>query len=161
MSPVPTLPVVTRGQTVPVTGEDFPGQGVQVFLRNGTEKAGDNGTPVDAVVAADGKSLSFKVPKDKFETGRYLVFLGIGGKELAVPRDLVVAPDDTSKVRVDSISPATDYGNDEEHAYDFEIAGENLAPVASDNMIEVVGRGPQPVGDAAESDAYAVSRRYD
>lgn len=161
ISPIPALPVVTRGQTVPVTGENFPAQGVKVYLRTGSEKTGDKGTPMDAEVAADGKSLTFKVPKDKFETGRYLVFLGIGGKDLAVPGDLVVAPDDTAKVRVDSISPATDYGNAEEHAYDFEIAGENLAPVARDNMIEVVGRGPLTVGNDADCDAYAVSRVYE
>jgi hypothetical protein len=161
VSPVPALPVVTRGQAVPITGENFPAQGVQVFLRTGREKVGDDGTPVDAVLASDGKSLTFKVPKDNIETGRYLVFLGIGGRELAVPGDLVVAPDDTAKVRVDSISPATDYGNDEEHAYDFEIAGENLAPVARDNVIEVVGRGPLTVGNAVECDAYEALKRYE
>ena len=71
---------------------------------HGWGRTGDNGTPVNAIVAADGKSLSFDVPKDKFETRRYLVFLGIGPKELAVSGDLVVAPGDTTKVRVDSIS---------------------------------------------------------
>jgi len=58
-------------------------------------------------------------------------------------------------------SPATDYRNAEERDYDFEIAGENLAPVSGDNMIEVVGRGPLTVGSAAECDAYAVSKLYE
>src|ERR1700730_3190848 len=57
VSLIPALPVVTRGQTVSVTGENFPTQGVQVFLRTGREKTGDNGTPVDAVGAAAGESL--------------------------------------------------------------------------------------------------------
>lgn len=78
VSPVPALPVVTRGQSVPVTGENFPSQGVQIFLRTGKEAAADKGKPVDAVVAADGKSLTFKVPTGAFETGRYLVFVGMG-----------------------------------------------------------------------------------
>ena len=144
VSPEPKLPTVTRGQTVMVTGENLPTQGVQVFLRTGREKAGDNGTPVDAVVAADGKSLTFKVPKDPFVTGRYLVYVSYdtpavpatsqapavpaGTKQLAVPGDLTVGPDDAGRrYGLDSIYPATDYGNDEDNAYDFEISGDSLS----------------------------------
>jgi hypothetical protein len=159
--PAPALPPTTRGQTVTITGENLPAQGVKVFLRTGKEAKGDNGRPLDAVVAADKKSLSFKLPKDNdFATGRYLVFVAFDSKELPVPGDLTVAPDETAKVRVDSIYPSTDYSSAQDNGYDFEISGENLAPVPNDNVIEVVGQGPLAAGSAEECDEYARSKMY-
>jgi hypothetical protein len=164
ISPEPKLPTVTRGQTVMVMGDNFP-KSVTVLLRTGKETGGDKGKPVDAVVAGDGKNLSFKVPTDPFKTGRYLVYISYdtpavpatskdsavpaGTKELAVPGDLTVGPDDGPKVRVDSISPTTDY-RDNDNVFKFDISGDNLAPVATDNVIEVVGRGPLAVSGAAD-----------
>jgi hypothetical protein len=159
VSPVPSLPVVTRGEMVPVVGENFPSQGVLVFLRSGHEAPGDNGTQVPATATADGRSLTFRVPRNPFKTGRYLVVLQINGKELAVPGDLVIGSDDTAKVEIDSISPATDYLNSRENAYDFEISGENMAPVASDNIIEADGRGPLTV--SKDSDCKPGPRKDD
>ena len=141
VSPTPALPTTTRGQTVTVAGENLPAQGVHVLLRTGKEGKGDKGLAIDAVVATDGKSLSFKLPKDNLDTGRYLVYVAFDSKELPVPGDLTVASDESAKVRVDSIYPATDYGNDKDKAYDFEISGENLAQAPNDNIIEVVGHG--------------------
>jgi hypothetical protein len=161
ISPSPSLPTTTRGQTVTVTGENLPAQGVKVLLRTGKEEKGNSGRPIDAVVDADKKSLSFKLPKDSdFITGRYLVFVSFDSKELPVPGDLTVAPDESPKVRVDSIYPATDYGNDKDKAYDFEISGENLAQAPNDNIIEVVGHGPLTVGNAEECKSYAQHQKY-
>jgi len=161
ISPVPLLPTTTRGQTVTVTGENLPAQGVKVLLRTGREKADDKGVPVDAVVAADGKSLGFKLPKANFDTGRYLVYVAFDSKELPVPGDLTVASDDSAKVRIDSIYPATDYRSDKDNAYDLEISGDNLAQAPNDNVIEVVGHGPLTVGNAEECRLYAQSKQYE
>ena len=160
VSPTPALPTTTRGQTVTVMGENLPAQGVHVLLRTGKEGKGDKGVAIDAVVATDGKSLSFKLPKGNFDTGRYLVYVAFDSKELPVPGDLTVASDESAKVRVDSIYPATDYGNDKDQAYDFEISGENLAQAPNDNVIEVVGHGPLTVGSAEECRSYAQSKQY-
>jgi hypothetical protein len=160
VSPTPALPTTTRGQTVTVAGENLPAQGVHVLLRTGKEGKGDKGLAIDAVVATDGKSLSFKLPKDNFDTGRYLVYVAFDSKELPVPGDLTVVSDESAKVRVDSIYPATDYGNDKDKAYDFEISGENLAQAPNDNIIEVVGHGPLTVGSAEECRSYAQSKQY-
>src|ERR1035438_4401432 len=91
VSPTPALPTTTRGQTVTVMGENLPAQGVHVLLRTGKEGKGDKGVAIDAVVATDGKSLSFKLPKGNFDTGRYLVYVAFDSKELPVPGDLTVA----------------------------------------------------------------------
>jgi hypothetical protein len=160
VSPTPVLPTTTRGQTVTVMGENLPAQGVHVLLRTGKEGKGDKGLAIDAVVATDGKSLSFKLPKGNFDTGRYLVYVAFDSKELPVPGDLTVASDESAKVRVDSIYPATDYGNDKDNGYDFEISGENLAQAPNDNIIEVVGHGPLTVGSAEECRSYALSKQY-
>ena len=98
VSPTPVLPTTTRGQTVTVMGENLPAQGVHVLLRTGKEGKGDKGLAIDAVVATDGKSLSFKLPKDNLDTGRYLVYVAFDSKELPVPGDLTVASDESAKV---------------------------------------------------------------
>jgi hypothetical protein len=154
VSPVPALPETTRGQTVTVQGANFPAQGVKIFLRNGTEKPGDKGIPLDATVAGDGKSLSFKLPEDHFETGRYLVYIAFDSTELAVPGDINVLPDQAAKVQIDSIFPATVYRSDQDDGYDFEISGTNLGQAANDNILEVLGDGAQPVGTADECKKY-------
>lgn len=44
------------------------------------------------------------------------------------------------------IFPTADYYNSKDGGFDFAISGDNLAPVATENVIEVVGRGPIPKG---------------
>jgi hypothetical protein len=163
LSKVPSLPAVTRGSTVKVTAKEgaFPKQGVKVYLRTGNERDGDNGTPTDAVVSDDGTSLSFKVPSDHFETGRYLVLISFDSKTLPVAGELQVLSDQSAKVKIDSISPATDYHSDSDNGFDFEISGENLGQVPTDNILEVVGQGPQAVGSTAECQKYAETHNYD
>jgi hypothetical protein len=161
VSSTPNLPAVTRGDTVTVQGNNFPAQGVKVFLRTGAEREGDKGLQLDATVTADSKAVTFKVPKEHFDTGRYLVFVAIGSKELAVPGELRVLSDQAAKVRVDSISPSTDYQNDADNAYDFEISGEDLGAAPGDNILEIVGSGPQPVGSAEECQRYAATHNYE
>jgi hypothetical protein len=160
LSTVPTLPGTTRGQTVTVQGDNLPAQGVKVFLRRGTEKPGDKGIALDAAVANDGKSLSFKLPADHFETGRYLVSIDFDSTELAVPGDLTVLPDQAAKVQIDSISPPTDYPSDKDDGYDFDISGTNLGQVPNDNILEVLGAGPQPVGTPEECKAYSDAKNF-
>ncbi len=158
-----------------MTGENFP-QSVKVSLRTGKETGGDTGVQVDAVVADDRKSLSFKVPKDPFKTGRYLVYVSYDTpavaassnslavpavtKDLAVPGELTVAPDDMPAVGVDSISPATAYRS-KDGAFDFVISGNNMAPVATDNSIEEVGGGLLAVGTQAECQSDATIKQFE
>jgi hypothetical protein len=160
VSAVPALQATTRGQTVNVQGDSFPAQGVGVFLRRGTEKPGDKGIALGAAVASDGKSLSFKLPADHFETGRYLVYIAFDSTELAVPGDLTVLPDQAAKVQIDSIFPATDYRSDNDDGYDFDISGTNLGQAPNDNILEVIGAGPQPVGTAEECKDYATAKIF-
>jgi hypothetical protein len=161
ISSVPELPSITRGQTVTVLGDCLPKQGVKVVLRTGKEKQGDKGlSPLDAKVADDGKSLSFQIPQGSFETGRYLVFITVDSKELPVPGDLRVLSDEPAKVTIDSISPVTVYPTGTNKTYDFEISGENLGKAPSDNIVEVVGRGPQSAGNPEECKQYASNQAY-
>jgi hypothetical protein len=160
LSPVPALPAVSRGQTVTVNGSNFPAQGMKVYLRTGKEKAGDKGTAIDVSAGPDGKSFSFKIPAEPFETGRYLVYLDFDSTELAVPGDLTVLPDGAAKVQIDSISPATAYASDKDDGYDFAISGTNLGKTANDNILEVVEEGPQAVGTPEECKTYADSKVF-
>jgi hypothetical protein len=157
VSPVPALPATTRGQTVTIQGENFPASGVKAVLRTGKEREGNKGVILDATVANDGKSLSFKLPEGHFDTGRYLVFLDFDSTELAVPGDLTVLPDQLAKIQIDSISPPTAYASNKERGYDFDISGTNLGQAPNDNILEVVGAGPQPVGTPEECSTYASS----
>lgn len=160
LSTVPALPRTTRGQTVTVQGDNLPAQGAKVFLRRGTEKPGDKGIVLDAVVANDGKSLTFKLPADNFETGRYLVSIDFDSTELDVPGDLTILPDQAAKVQLDSISPPTNYPSDKNDGYDFDISGTNLGQAANDNILEVLGAGPQPVGTPEECKAYSNTKIF-
>ena len=144
----PTLPTITRGQTVTVIGHNLNAT-VGVALRTG--KAGEV-VEIPAEVAASGESVSFKVPKDNFTTGRYLVFLRLPGKELAVPGELRIIQDDAAKVEIDSISPTTAYPDGFGH-YEFQISGTNLGQAAVDNSLLLVGAGWQSF---AEKDCAAV-----
>lgn len=158
---VPELPSITRGQTVTVLGDCLPKQGVKVVLRTGKEKQGDKGlSPLDAKVADDRKSLSFQIPQGSFETGRYLVFITVDSKELPVPGDVRVLSDDQAKVTIDSISPVTVYPTGTNNTYDFEISGDNLGKAPGDNIVEVVGRGPQTAGSPEECKQYASNQAY-
>ena len=98
VSPAPQLPTVIPGLTVTVAGNGFPAKGVKVFLRTGIEKPGDMGILLDAVVAADGKSLTFRIPKNHFAPGRYFVFLSFDSTEIPVPGELRVVPDEALNV---------------------------------------------------------------
>jgi len=102
MSPVPDLPSITRGQTVAVTGECLPKQNVKVLLRTGKETASDEGIALDSNVTDDGKSLSFQIPKESFNTGRYLVFVTSDSKELPVPVGLRVVSDGPARPKSSS-----------------------------------------------------------
>jgi hypothetical protein len=161
ISSLPALPATSRGQTIRIDGDNLPAHGVKVFLRRGTEKLGDKGIELDATVAGDGKSLGFKLPTEQFETGRYLVFVDFDSTELAVPGDLKVLPDQSLKVQIDSIFPATIYRSDQNKGYDFYISGTNLGQAANDNVLEVIGAGPQPVGTGDECKQYAASGNYE
>lgn len=151
ISSVPDLPSVHRGETVKVTAQGdcpLPKEGVKVILRTGKENQSDKGlTPLDATVD-DGKSLTFQIPQNSVVPARYLVFVTIDAKELAVPGDLRVLSDQEAGVKIDSISPATVYPTGKNNTYDFEISGENLGNTAGDNSLEVMGRGPQTMGKA-------------
>lgn len=158
----PELPSVARGQTVTVRGDCLPKQGVKVVLRTGKEKPGDKGLPpLDAKVADDGKSLSFQIPQGSFETGRYLVFVTVDSKELPVPGDLNVVSDQAAKVKIDSISPGTVYPTGANNRYDFEISGENMGKGPGDNIVEVVGRGPQTLGSPDDCKQYASNQKFE
>ena len=45
--------------------------------------------------------------------------------------------------------------------YDFEISGENLGKVPGDNIVEVVGRGPQTLGSPDECKKYANNQTFE
>lgn len=160
ISPSPALPASVRSQSVTVTGANFPALGMKVYLRTGKEKPGDKGTAIDASTSADGKSFSFKIPPEPFETGRYLVYLDFDSTELAVPGDLNVLPDAAAKVQIDSISPSTAYAIDSKHGYDFAISGTNLGKTPNDNALETVEEGRQEVGTSAECKQYADSKDF-
>ena len=161
VSKLPSLPSVTRGETVTVQGSNLPAQGVKAFLQTGREKDGDNGTEIDAVVAADGKSLSFKVPKEHFETGRYIVVIKSDAATLPVPGELRVLSDQAAKLKVDSIYPPTDFRSDAYDGYEFEISGENLGQFPNDNMLEIVDQGPLAAGTVDECKKYADTGKYE
>ena len=160
VSPVPALPAITRGQTVTVQGCSFPAQGVKILLRNGKEDAKDLGFPLDATVAADGKSLTFKLPADNFVTGRYLVFISFDSTELPVPGDLTVLTDQAAKVQVDSIFPAAAYKSEQNDGYDFDISGTNLGQAPNDNILEIVGEGLVDVGSPDQCKDYASTKIF-
>jgi hypothetical protein len=158
VSPVPALAPTARGQSVTVLGHDFPAQGVRVSLRTG--EAGDKGTPVDATVASDSKSLTFKLPTDHLNARRYLVYIDFASTELAVPGDLVILPDEAGEVEIDSVSPSTVYPSGKDDGYDFAISGKNLGSNPNQNTLEVVGAGAQPVGTLEECKKYADAKIY-
>lgn len=146
ISTEPKLPSITRGQTVTVQGSCLPQTGVKVLLRTGTEKEGDKGIALDAKVSSKSDEISFQIPTSSFPTGRYLVSVVVDSKELPVPGDLRVLSDQEAKVKVDSISPATVYPDGQDNTYSFDISGENLGESPNDNIVDVIGVGPQTVG---------------
>jgi hypothetical protein len=158
VAPAPTLPITTHGQTVTIFGTGFPNAAIKVLLRTGSETKGDTGIPIAATASTDGKNVSFKVP-DSVPAGDYLVALSIDGKELPVPGDLRIVADSTVKPAIDSISPSTDYMGADQNAFSFEISGQNLAQVATDNTVIRVDSGPLPAGTAEEcADAKAMAK---
>ncbi len=141
-----TMPVTTRGQTVTIYGS-FPNVPVKVNLSS--SKPGDKDIPVDATRGEDGKSISFKVPLNG-PVGDFLVFAEVGTQELPVPGELRIQPDEMAKVTLDSISPGTAFLSSGSDGFDFGMAGQNLAHLATDNTVIRVGYGPLDVGSAAE-----------
>lgn len=148
ISPEPSLPEVTRGQEVTIRGKDFPSQDVKVYLRTGNEKAGDKGIERPAT-GVDDNTLKFTLQSD-MPTGRYLVFVSVGTNELSVPGELRVLPDASGQVHIDAIHPPTVYPSEIYGRYDFEISGQNLGASPKDNIVEVVGKGPESMGTAEE-----------
>ncbi len=158
VAPAPTLPVTTHGQTVTILGTGFPNAAIKVLLRTGSEAKGETGIPITAAGSADGKNVTFKVP-DNVPAGDYLVALSIDGKELPVPGDLRIAAEARVKPAIDSISPSTDYMGADQNAFSFEISGQNLAQVATDNRVIRVDSGPVPAGTAEEcTDAKTMAK---
>lgn len=158
VSPAPSLPVTTHGQTVTIYGSAFPASAIKVFLRTGNEAKGDTGIPIPATAGADGKTVTFKVPND-VPAGDYLVALTVDGKELAVPGELRIAADATVTPHIDSIAPSTDYLGEDQSGFSFAISGQNLAQVATDNIVIRVDSGPMPAGNAQEcANAQAMAK---
>jgi hypothetical protein len=158
VAPTPSLPITTHGQTVTIFGTGFPNVPIKLFLRTGSEAKGDTGIPITATASTDGKNVSFKVP-DNVPAGDYLVALSIDGKELPVPGELRIAADAAVKPAIDSISPSTDYMGTDQSGFSFEISGQNLAQVATDNTVIRVDSGPLPAGNAEEcADAKAMAK---
>ena len=149
VSPQPSLPVITRGQSVVVYGDGFPQEPIKVYLRTGKESKGDLGYQIPGTASADQKSVTFKLPDDA-PTGDYLVVLGLDSIELPVPGELRIVPDASAKVTIDSIAPATDYPDSDKKSFHFVIAGQNLAHQASDNTLIAVGYGPVDVGSDSD-----------
>lgn len=162
ISAEPALPEITRGQDVTVHGKDFPANdsGMVVYLSTGKEKPGDRiQLPARRV---DSETLTFALPPDKVPVGRYVVSVGIAGiagNELAVPGDLRILADASAPVHLDGVYPVTAYPTGHP-GFDFEIAGQNLAAEAQNNIIVVVGRGPVPVGDADECEDSKKTGQY-
>jgi hypothetical protein len=72
------------------------------------------------------------------------------------------ASDPAPSVTLDSVAPATDYRAPNREGYNFVMAGHNLAKVATDNIVIVVGQGPLSVGSpdqCANLDAMNKSRK--
>jgi hypothetical protein len=137
-----------------IFGSGFPNSAIKAMLRTGNEAKGDPGIPIAAQASADGKNVTFKVPND-VPAGDYLVALAIDGKELPVPGELRIAADATVKPTIESIAPSTDYLGDDESGFSFVIAGQNLAHVATDNIVIRVGYGPLSAGNAKECENAA------
>ena len=159
VNPEPKLPVTSRGQTVTVYGDAFSGP-VTAYLRTGKEAKGDKGFQIAAAASADQKSVTFKLPDDT-PTGDYLVYLDAGSAEIAVPGSLRIIPDAAAKVTLDSIYPATDYSTGETKTFEFVIAGQNLARVATDNTLIAVGYGPVRAGTASECETWKKTGHYE
>ncbi len=159
ISPQPSLPVTTRGQSVVVYGDGFPQEQIKVFLRTGKETKGDLGYQILGTASADQKSVTFKLPDDA-PTGDYLVFLGFDSIELPVPGELRIVPDASAKVTIDAIAPATDYSDPDSKSFNFVIAGQNLAHQASDNTLIAVGYGPVDVGLDSDCAIWKEAKAY-
>jgi hypothetical protein len=149
VSSVPSLPVTAPGQTITVHGSGFPQSVIDVYLRLGSEHPGDKGTLVTGSASPDGTVVTFQIPSDTRD-GTYLVSLGVGGQELAVPGDLRIVRDDSTKVALRWAWPATVYPKNGKPGFDFTLVGENLGNVPSDNEILKEGYGALPVGTEKE-----------
>src|SRR5438477_11390069 len=134
VSSQPTLPVISRGQSVTVYGDGFLKAPIKVYLRTGKEAKGDLGYALDGAASDDQKTVLFKLPDDA-PTGDFLVFLNLENQELAVPGELRIVPDASAKINLDSIAPVTDYLSPGSSGFDFIVSGQNLAHRAADNTV--------------------------
>jgi len=161
ISPEPALPSITRGQEVIVHGRDFPKPGekgeYRVLLTTG--RPGEEVTLAAKWLDANGFSFTLPHERERLPAERYLVSVRMNGVDLPVPGDLRILPDAAAPVKLESVFPLTAYPT-EHVGSDFDIFGENLAPVPRDNLILVVGRGPVPVGDTLECEEAKKSGRY-
>src|ERR1700722_18533160 len=159
ISPVPELPEITAGQQVTIHAlEKLPAVGVHVYLKTGKETNPDD-TPFDFPATVDDKALSFSLPAS-MPTGTYLVYVAVGRNKSAVPGQLRVLPDSAATVHLDSVYPLTSYRNPVHNAFDFEIVGQNLAKNPEDNVVEIVGEGPIPMGSTTECDRAISAHEY-
>jgi hypothetical protein len=153
VSNVPGLPVTAPGQTITVHGSGFPQGAMVVYLRQGNEAAGSKGTAIAGTAhsdgTADGAVVAFRVPSDAAD-GTYQVFLDFSGQELAVPGNLHIASDASTKVTLESIWPETVYPENGRPGADFTLVGENLGNVPSDNEVLKQGYGALPAGTDSE-----------
>jgi hypothetical protein len=159
ISPVPELPEITAGQQVTIHALDkLPTTGVRVYLKTGKETNSDD-KPFDFPATVDDKALSFSLPAN-MPSGTYLVYVAVGQDKSAVPGQLRVLPDSAAPVHLDSVYPLTSYRNAIHNAFDFEIVGQNLAKNPEDNLVEIVGEGPIPMGTKQECDKAIAAYKY-
>jgi hypothetical protein len=138
-------------------GQTFPQQEIKVSLSTG--KKGDSPLTLGATRDND-RAMSFKLPRD-MHTGNYLVSVVIGSNPPEpVPGHLRVLEDEAAKVTLDAIQPAVLIKSQDHDGFDFDLAGQNLARLPDDNIVEA-DTVPQPVGDKTECKGYADKRHYD
>ena len=155
IDPVPIASEFTAGQTVPIHG-NFPERNITARLSTGKPNSQDFPLPVTWV---DGTTINLLLPTDKVSPNRYLVSIEMGGKPYTVPGDLHVVPDASAPVHLDAIYPVTVYPADHT-GFDFEISGQNLAALPTDNYIIVVGRGLIPTGNSTDCEEARISKKY-
>jgi hypothetical protein len=155
IDPEPIAQEFTAGQTVTVHGKNFPEGTITARLSTGSPASQDIPLPATRV---DDKTISFLLPVGKVSPNRYLVFIEMGGKPYSVNGDLHVVSDASAPVHLDAVYPVTVYPTDRK-GFDFEISGQNLAALPSDNYIIAGGR-LIPAGTAKECADAKLSGDY-
>lgn len=125
-NPLTSLPDVTPGKIVELTGKRFPkNKKIKVYLCNGREKDCEEENSVE-VASSDGSIISFKTPDD-LQPGRYLLYVQFDGqKKWPVPGELRALSDEVKdEVKLVSVYPDEPVPRGD-GSFDFEIIGENL-----------------------------------